>query len=44
MASKKLAEHLESEISFGDTRVLVESFGEEKLMLVFFFTLWLNII
>ena len=36
MAAKKLAEHLEFEIFFGDTRVLVESFGEEKLMLGFF--------
>ena len=35
VAAKKLAEHLEFEIFFGDTRVLVESFGEEKLMLGF---------
>ena len=35
VAAKKLADHLEFEI-FGDTRVLVESFGEEKLMLGFF--------
>ena len=34
--TKKLADHLEFEIFFGDTRVLVESFGEEKLMLGFF--------
>ena len=32
----KLAEHLELDNIFGNTRVLVESFGEEKLMLVFF--------
>ena len=36
MASKELAENLESDNFFGYTRVLIESFGEEKLMLVFF--------
>ena len=36
VAAKKLADHLEFEFFFGDTRVLVESFGEEKLMLGFF--------
>ncbi len=44
VAAKKLAEHLEFEIFFGDTRVLVESFGEEKLMLGFFSQSWLDII
>ena len=34
--AKRLAERLEFEIFVGDTRVLVESFDEEKLMLVFF--------
>ena len=36
VVAKKLADHLEFDIFFGDTRVLVESFGEEKLMLGFF--------
>ena len=36
VAAKKLAEHLELENFFGDTRVLVESFGKEKLLLVLF--------
>ena len=44
MDAKKLAEHLEFEIFFGDTRVLVESFGGEKLMLGFFSQSWLDII
>ena len=37
VAAKSLAEHLEFEFFFGDTRLLVESFGEENLMLGFFF-------
>ena len=44
VAVKKLAEHLEFEFFLGNTRVLVESFGEEKLMLGFFSRSWLDII
>ena len=36
VAAKNLPEQLESNIFFGDTRVTVESFGEKKMMLVFF--------
>ena len=32
VAAKKLSEYLESEYFLVDTSVLVESFGEEKLM------------
>ena len=39
MTAKKLDEHSEFEFFFGDSRILVESFGEEKLILGFFSTI-----